>query len=402
VDVEGPQTIEPSEDPALKALVAEKRYWVRVRLDQNNYPAGRPPRLEYYLPNAVGAVNLETEKDRDLGTSNGRANQYFDLPLDERPVYPGSLKLEVRPADGPAETDWAPVRDLFASTREDRHFALDEAAGRIIFGDGRHGVIPTSGAQIVALTWRHGGGRTANEIEPGGIRTMVDQTPGIERVINVRKPTGGTDEETLQDFRRRAPSELRRGGRAITAGDFEVVAKSVGGVKSAKALAGRHPDHRGIDVPGAVTVLVVADSDQQPPNPSAELVRSVCSALDQVRLITTEVYVAGPTFIEIRVEARIFAAPQAAFDQVAGEARKKLDAFLSPFTRDFGENVSPAAIYSQLFGASSQVRSVEDLLVYVNGLLHTPGRLVEIPPDALVYPGNHVIVVRPDTDDRMS
>jgi hypothetical protein len=38
IDVEGPQAIEPSIDPSLKALVAEKRYWVRVRLDQNMYP----------------------------------------------------------------------------------------------------------------------------------------------------------------------------------------------------------------------------------------------------------------------------------------------------------------------------------------------------------------------------
>jgi predicted phage baseplate assembly protein len=314
-------------------------------------------------------------------------------------VFPGSLKLEVRPAGVPAETDWVAVADLFASTRENRHYQLDEAAGCITFGDGVHGIIPTSGAQIFVVSWRHGGGQAANEIEPGAIRTMLDQTGGIDRVTNVRKPAGGEDEETLQDFRRRAPVELRRGGRAVTGADFEYIARSVGGVKAARALAGRHPDHPGIDVPGAVTVLVIADSDQQPPKPSAELLRSVCRALDGVRLITTEVYVSGPTFMEIRVEARILAAPEAAPDQVAADARKKLEDFLSPFRRTFGENISPAALYSQIFGASNQVRSVEDLLVYVDGLLHTPGRPVEVPPDAIVYSGNHLIVVRPDSDD---
>ena len=398
VDVEGPQTIDPSLEPALNALVTDKRYWLRVTLDQNNYPVGRAPRLDYFLPNSVDAINLQTEKgEQQIGVSNGRADQYFDLPA--HPIYPGSLTLEVRPADTAAETDWVAVPDLFASTRDDRHFQLDEAAGRITFGDGSRGVIPTSGAVIVVTKWSHGGGRAANDIQPGAIKTIVDQTPGIEKVTNVRQPVGGADEEAVQDFKRRAPSDLRRGGRAITAVDFETVAKSTGGVKTARALGGRHPDYPGVEVPGAVTVLVVADSDQRPPSPSAELIRSICKAFEAVRLITTEVYVAAPTFLEIRVEARIFAAPESAFDRVASDARAKLDDFLSPFKRGFGENVSPAALYAQLFSASSSIRSVEDLLVYVNGQQHTPGRPIEVAPDAIVFSGDHLIVVRPDEDD---
>ena len=44
------------------------------------------------------------------------------------------------------------------------------------------------------------------------------------------------------------------------------------------------------------------------------------------------------------------------------------------------------------------MRSVEDLLVYVNGLPHATGRPIEVAADAIVYPGAHVIVVRPDQD----
>jgi phage-related baseplate assembly protein len=107
-------------------------------------------------------------------------------------------------------------------------------------------------------------------------------------------------------------------------------------VRGVKALGGRHPDFPDVTVPGAVTVLVVADSDQVPPSPSAELLRSIGKAFEDVRLITTEVYVAAPTFIEIRVEARVFAEPEAAFDQVAQDARRTLNDYLSPFKRRFG------------------------------------------------------------------
>jgi predicted phage baseplate assembly protein len=401
IDVEGPQAIEPSIDPSLKALVAEMRYWVRVRLDQNMYPAGRPPQLEFFVPNSVDAVNLQTEKRLEpIGQSNGNANQTFDVP--KRPVQPGSLKLEVRPVDGDPETDWIEVPDLVESKRDDRHYQLDAGLGRITFGDGNHGVIPTSGAAIVPTTWRYGGGTAANSVEAGAIKTIVDQTQGIEKVTNVRRPAGGADEEPLQDFKRRVPGELRRNGRAISENDFETIARSIGGVRGVKALGGRHPDFPDVTVPGAVTVLVVADSDQVPPRPSAELLRSIGKAFEDVRLITTEVYVAAPTFIEIRVEARVFAEPEAAFDQVAQDARRTLNDYLSPFKRRFGENVSPAALYSQLFNSSGSIRSVEDLLIYVDGRLNTAGRPVEIASDALVYPGDHLIVVRPDTDEDAS
>ena len=398
IDVEGPASIEPSVDAAVKALAGEPRFWIRVRQDQNNYPVGRPPQLECFLPNSVDAINLQTEtRQEPIGQSNGNANQTFDVP--KRPVQPGSLTLEIRPAESDPETVWKEVADLFNSKRDDRHYQLDAALGRITFGDGERGVIPTSGAGIVAVTWRHGGGTAANDVEPGAIKTIVDQTPGIEKVTNVRRPAGGNDEETLEQFRRRAPGELRRGGRAITEEDFATIVKTIGGVKAVKALGGRHPDYPGVTVPGAVTVLVVADSDQVPPRPSAELLRSIGRVLDGVRLITTEVYVAAPTFVEIRVDARLFAEPEAAFDQVAQDARTKLAAYLSPFKRSFGENVSPAAIYSQLFGASAQIRSVEDLLVYVDGRLNPAGRPVEVDADAIVFSGDHLIVVRPDIDE---
>ena len=396
IDVEGPQQIEAGVDPLLKALIPEPRYWLRVRLDENRYPAGRAPRLEHLLANAVDAVNLQTETEQVLGTSDGRADQRFTFPA--RPVEPDSLVIESRDATGRA-TPWTRRDDFYASTKEQFHFVLDGAAGTITFGDGAHGRIPPAGETIVAPRWRHGGGAAGHDVEAGAVKTLISQVAGIEKVTNPRAATGGSDEEDIAAFLKRAPSEVRRAGRAVTEKDFATFATAIDGVQKARALGGRHPDFPGVEVPGAVTVVVVADSEAMPPHPSAELVRSVCQALDGVRLITSEVYVSGPTFIEVRIEARLFAAADAAFDAVAQAARRRVDTFLSPRTRQFGENVSPAALYATLYGEpGSQVRSVEDLLVYVNGLPHATGRPIEVPPDAIVYPGAHVIVVRPDQD----
>jgi len=80
IDVEGPQEIEAAVNPSLATQLAAPHYWLRVRLDQNTYPQGRAPHLDFLLPNAVDAVNLTTERNTQLGTSNGRAQQAFDFP----------------------------------------------------------------------------------------------------------------------------------------------------------------------------------------------------------------------------------------------------------------------------------------------------------------------------------
>lgn len=390
IEVAGPDSIEPSK--ALGDLVDQPLYWLRVRLDQKSYQPGHAPRLEYLLPNTVDAENLSTEPEITLDSSSGLGGQSFQLP--RRPIDPASLVLVVR--HGGTDVVWTRRDDFQESTRESRDYVLNAATGAITFGDGVQGLIPTAGDLIVARSFRYGGGAAANRVAAGGVSDMVSQIAGIESVVNVRPPTGGADEQSLADFERRAPSILRRRGRVVTADDFEQEARTIDGVRQAKAIPSRHPDYPDVVVPGAVTVVIVPDSTDRPPKPSAELIESTCRQLDKLRLITTEVYVTAPTFIEIRVEARLLADPESAFDQVAENARARLESTLDARTWKLGANLSVAEIYRQLFG--DRVRSVEDLLVYVDGRLHEVGGPVPVPDNAVIYSGNHIIVVAPDDD----
>lgn len=400
IDVEGPRDIAPGALAALAAQLPAPHYWLRVRLDQNSYAPGRAPYLDHFLPNAVDAVNLTTEGRAELGASNGRADQRFELP--RRPVDADSLRIEVTLAGGALETDWRRVDDFHASGAGDKHFALNAAAGAIRFGDGASGLIPPAGALIAAPLWRHGGGAAGNTVMAGAVKTMVDQVAGIEQVVNPRAAAGGADEQDLDDFIRVAPGRLRGERGAVTAGDFELHAASIGGVRKALALGGRHPDYPNVEVPGAVTVFIVADGARMPPRPSAELIRSVARLLDRKRLITTEVYVAAPRFLEVRIEARLLVAARAAFDQVALEAARRLDQLLDPARRGFGEDLSPAALYAVLLrqdDPSRNVRSVDNLAIYLDGQQQDARRPIAVPLDALLFPGRHLIVARPDPDE---
>jgi predicted phage baseplate assembly protein len=391
VEVAGPERIEASR--ALGDLVKQPMYWLRVRLDQRSYPAGRAPRLDYLLPNTVDAENLTTVRNVTLDASSGHAGQVLFLP--QRSIDARSLELIIQ-HNGKDEL-WEQRPDLSESMSDSKHYVLNAASGSITFGDGLNGLIPTAGDAIIARSFRHGGGARGNRVAAAGVTGMVSQVAGIDKVMNVRPPTGGADEQSIEDFERNAPSVLRRRGRAVTAEDFEKEAIAIDGVKQARAIAGRHPDYPGVTVPGAVTVMIIPDSTDRPPKPSAELLTSVGRAIDRVRLITTEVYVASAAFIEIRVEALVVADPKAAFDQIAVDARKALDDVFDARKWEFGRDVSIAEIYRVLF--IGQVRSVENLLVYVDGRLHDVGGPVRVPSDAVIYSGDHIIVVQPEKDE---
>src|SRR4029077_999415 len=87
-------------------------------------------------------------------------------------------------------------------------------------------------------------------------------------ISNLLPAAGGRDEETLDEAKLRAPQALKNKCRAVTAEDFEALAMEAPGVKRAKALPLTHPGFPGVQVPGAVTVIIVPDSDVPSPMPS--------------------------------------------------------------------------------------------------------------------------------------
>ena len=58
---------------------------------------------------------------------------------------------------------WHCVESFYASTSTDRHYLVDPVVGKVIFGDGRRGMIPPPGASsIVAFRYMTGGGVVGN------------------------------------------------------------------------------------------------------------------------------------------------------------------------------------------------------------------------------------------------
>ena len=65
----------------------------------------------------------------------------------------------------------------------------------------------------------------------------------------------------------RAPEALKSQNRAVTPGDYEMLAMQAGPIARAKALPLYNPDFPGMQIPGVVTVIVVPNVAGPAPMP---------------------------------------------------------------------------------------------------------------------------------------
>lgn len=412
--VEGPKDPKPTKE----GKDPEERFWLRVRLAAKSYAAGRIPEIDFIRPNTIEAENLSTIRDEILGDSDGLPDQVFTVA--RRPVHGESLQLATIEQVGGEETEnsWTRVEDFLASGAKDQHFTLNENKGEIRFGNGKRGLIPPAGVEIIARSYRAGGGAAGNV--PVGTKWNLS-TSAVGEVVTERPATGGRDEQKVEDLKAIAPRLLRSRNRAITREDFAVLASQAGEVHKATAIPLAHPDHPGVEVPGAVTVVIVPDADIQDraPRPSADLIDRVCKYLDDRRPVTTELYVKGPEYKLIKVEARVEANPYAAFDTVARDAAQAIDEYLDPLGRKaggtqgvdagsvatasgegwkFGLELFPTNLFS-VIAKVKDVVAVTYLVIRVDGQPHEMSRPVTLALDGLVSSASdHEIEVVPSVD----
>lgn len=398
--------------------VADNIFWIRARLEASTYETA--PKLEAIQTNTATATQALTMRDEILGGSSARPDQSFKLSsapvvAREKPeqvrrkdgilVTIESLRLEID--EGQGFEVWQEVSDFFASEPDDPHYVLDRTTGEINFGDGQHGRIPVANpsnpnTNIVAREYRYGGGKRGNA-GAGVITELQTAVEGVSSVTNMRGASGGSDEETLVDAKLRAPQALKSKNRAVTAEDFEFLAKETPGarVRRAKALPLVHPKIPGTQIPGVITVIVVPDSDLPRPVPSPATLTLVCEHLNLHRLLTSEVYVVPPTYRLVKVAADIVAKPDADLAEVKRGVEEALTNYFHPFRGgenqtgwDFGGEI----FYSDVYRVVLQTRGVarirdNQLDIFLENERQTFCRDVAIGAGELLYSEGHDIRV---------
>ena len=125
----------------------------------------------------------------------------------------GTLGLDVR--------RWLPKRNLLNSAGDDDEFVVEiesDGSAQLRFGDDGNGHRPETGTAFAA-DYRVGNGAAGN-VGAESIAHVVSAEDGIESVRNPLPGKRGTDAESAESVRRRAPEAFRRQERAVTQEDY--------------------------------------------------------------------------------------------------------------------------------------------------------------------------------------
>jgi hypothetical protein len=333
-------------DMAVRRLFGERLVWIRAAVVRGRRSS---PRLAGVLPNTVWATQASSIESETLGSSNGEPSQVFRFA--KAPVLDGEI-VEVRepvaPPAGPVRevrdaagnvtevwVRWQRVNRLAASGAGDRHYEVDQMQGRLMFGDGVHGLVPPVGkSNILAYRYRSGGGHAGNRAR-GTITELKSAYPFVDSVVNHAPSVQGRAQEDLDRVMERAPHAIKNRGRAVTTEDFEWIGRQASvEVARTLCLSATRMGTGGSLIPstGWVTLVVVPDTAGDRPMPDETLLARVKTAVKSQCLLNLvdSIDVVGPVYVEIAAAVVVVPRPGVEDKVVHQRVIVRLQEFLHP------------------------------------------------------------------------
>jgi hypothetical protein len=242
---------------------------------------------------------------------------------------------------------WTPRRDLLQAGAADTGFVVEveyDGSARLRFGDDTNGARPAGGTCFEA-SYRVGNG-TAGNVGPESLVFLDAADARILRCTNPLAASGGTDPESTDQIRRRAPQAFLTQERAITTDDYVAIAERNPQVDEAVA------ERRWTG--SWYTVFVAAEPCGGGPLQPA-LARSLTRFVDRYRLAGEDVQLESPQYVSLDIALDVCVAPgyfradvrdalkQALGRGVMPDGRRGL---FAPDTFQFGQTVYLSTIYA--------------------------------------------------------
>jgi hypothetical protein len=403
--------------------------WVRARLKTDGTPDFS--QVNGIYPNAVWATQTQTVNNETLGSGTGQPNQLLTfqqfpvlegeqvqvrelygaqasvefLVLQEQLAEQGFTDADIRTVTDPRSglinevwVTWIGQPNFYFSGPEDRHYVLDRASGRIQFGDGVQGMLPTAGnSNIMGYLYQAGGGLAGN-VAAGSITQLLGGATA-QSVNNPAAAEGGADTEPASDVSWRGPQVLRSRGAALSADDYETLALQASpGVAITRCLPATDANLR--PAPGWVTLILVPRSLDPQPEPSYELKQEVMTYLEERAPSSIEsgrISVIPPDYLPVGVSAEVTATQ---IDQ-SGSVKLLVVAALNQFFHPlyggpdgrgwpFGRDVYLSDVATVVDGVAG-VDHVTQLMLMIDEI--PAGESVSVPPNQLIAAGTMQIVM---------
>jgi predicted phage baseplate assembly protein len=399
----------------------QNAFWVRCRLDMTETDSRynvspRVKRLQLTTwGGTVAATNVTTVRNEVLGRSDGSPGQVFYL--EHKPILArsGGEFITIRREDG-REERWQEVSDFSSSQANDRHYTIDSDTGEVRLApalpqpDGtvlRYGMLPAKGSLITMNAYRYGGGLIGN-VGAYTLNVLKTSLPYIDRVTNRIPANGGRDAELLESAKMRVPHFLRSLNRAVTAADYEYLAKESAPGQVGRAYTLRPP----LVNPGEVKLLIIPFIPRlqgfiapESLELSNDLRRTISAYLDDRRLISTTLDVIQPLYQWVQTEVRIRVAPGENPEKVRASVETRLFDFINPLIGGadgegwpFGRDLFVSDVMAAVVGVPGVnfVRSVKLIPVTYDRRQYTLSAEVSeirLPPQGVVVSYQHNIVL---------
>ncbi len=319
----------------------------------------------FTLGGTVQAMHAETVAAEVLGLSEGVPGQVFRLG--RGPIVSDGEAIEVEVAAGSGWERWQEVDSFAGCDGQSQVFRIDRATGDIHFGpavrepDGTlryYGAVPPKGAPMRVPVYRVGGGPTGN-VSAGTIRVLRSPVPQVDRVVNRRAAIGGVAPETVDEAKLRGPLALRTRDRAVTAEDYDQLARGAAPQVARVRTVSAHGD----DELGGVRVLVVPAASADAEGrlrfedlvPTPETLEAVATHIEERRTVGARVIVEPPYYQGVTVVATLVARPRTSSEELQREAVLALNRYYSPLTGGpdgtgwpFGRPVQAGEVYAVL------------------------------------------------------
>jgi hypothetical protein len=263
---------------------------------------------------------------------------------------------------------WTPLQNLLSSDASDPVFVVEieyTGVATLRFGDNTNGETPDSGTMFVA-NYRIGNGTAGNV----GADSLVFLAVGDARIKTSRNPlpaTGGTDPETNDQIRRRAPQAFLTQERAVTMPDYVVAAELNPQVEEAVAS---------LRWTGSWYTVFIAVEPETGGQLTSTLEKAVKKKVESYRLAGQDLQLDSPQYVSLEIELQICVDPdyfardvQQAVLQVLGSQLlpNGQKGFFYPGNFTFGQSVYLSPIYAAVRSVPG-VNAVNATMFQVQGV----------------------------------
>jgi hypothetical protein len=198
-------------------------------------------------------------------------------------------------------TSWTAQPDLLENAATDQVFVVEvesNGAATLRFGDNVNGKTPGTGTSFVA-SYRIGNGTDGNV----GADSLIFLAAGDARIQSCRNPlpaTGGTDPETNDQIRRRAPQAFLTQERAITMADYESIAEADSQIDNAVAS---------LRWTGSWYTTFIAVQPEGDGNLTPALQQSLMASEERYRLAGQDLLLDSPQYVSLEIVLEVCVDP---------------------------------------------------------------------------------------------